>query len=182
MQVRVDEKRLALSAEFEGPIPAAIVTDPTRVRQILINLLGNAIKFTAAGSVRICARYLDDGPAPVLQIDVSDTGIGIAPEQLAKLFEPFTQLDASATRSHGGTGLGLAISRRLARLLGGDITAVSAAGRGSTFRMSILAPRAIDKAAAAAPSSLRPPPSPSPAGGPSPLRVLLAEDGLENQQ
>jgi signal transduction histidine kinase len=122
------EKGLTLRSAYASGLPA-LESDPQRVRQILINLLGNAVKFTDDGEVRLAASA---GPAG-LRIAVTDTGPGIAADDLAKLFQEFTQLDASRTRKFGGTGLGLAISRRMARLLGGDITAQSTPGEGSTF-------------------------------------------------
>jgi hypothetical protein len=117
MQIRAKERRLSLEAEFYGPIPELIQTDPIRVRQILINLVGNAIKFTEAGGVRLVTRFLEDASGCRMQFDVMDTRIGMAVEHMTRLFEPFTQADASTTRRFGGTGLGLAISKRLAKML-----------------------------------------------------------------
>jgi signal transduction histidine kinase len=140
LQVRAEAKGLALSAAFEGLLPATIQTDPTRLRQILINLVGNAIKFTDAGAVRVTARLVTaDRQPPLMEFDVADTGIGMSAAQIDGLFEPFTQADASCSRNYGGTGLGLAISRRLARLLDGDITVCSVPGSGSVFRVTIAA-------------------------------------------
>src|SRR5262249_23703502 len=122
MRVRAEAKGLPLRAEFEGPIPQAVLTDPTRLRQILINLVGNAIKFTEIGEVVVRVRLDAANPTgPWLIFDVVDTGIGMTPEQMRRLFQPFTQADSSTTRKFGGTGLGLTISRRLATMLGGDI-------------------------------------------------------------
>lgn len=134
MQVRADAKGLSLSTEYRGGIPLKVRTDPVRLRQILVNLLGNAIKFTEVGSVRLVVR----GEGAGLQFDIIDTGIGIAEEHLALLFQPFSQADASARRRFGGTGLGLAISKRLAGMLGGDITVSSDLGKGTTFSVSIV--------------------------------------------
>ncbi len=138
MQVRADAKRLALSAEFVGLLPETIHTDACRLRQILINLLGNAIKFTDTGEVRLVVRasVRHGGPCS-LQFDVVDTGIGIAPEHQSRLFLPFFQAESSTCRRYGGTGLGLAISRRLAEMLGGGIAVKSAPGKGSTFTLTI---------------------------------------------
>ena len=123
MRVRSDAKDLALEIEYDGPIPCSIQSDPTRLRQILINLTGNAIKFSDAGTIRLVARVLDtDSNEPKMQFDVVDKGIGMTEEQIGKLFQPFVQADASMTRKFGGTGLGLAISKQLAGMLGGDIT------------------------------------------------------------
>ena len=138
MRVRADAKKLPLEVEFEGPIPATVSTDPLRLRQVLINLVGNALKFTKAGRVFIATRLIDgDSDAPSLQFDVVDTGIGLTAEQIDGLFLPFSQADSSTTRNYGGTGLGLTISRRLAKMLGGDITVESVYGRGSRFRLTI---------------------------------------------
>jgi signal transduction histidine kinase/ligand-binding sensor domain-containing protein len=108
-------------------------SDPTRVRQVLLNLAGNASKFTQGGRVRIEVERETVSGRTFLVFRVSDTGIGMTPEQLERLFQPFTQADGSTTRRFGGTGLGLAISRRLCRMLGGDVTVVSSFGQGSTF-------------------------------------------------
>jgi CheY-like chemotaxis protein len=159
LAVRADDKNLALSAKFEDRFPATVGTDPTRLRQILINLVGNALKFTEAGSVTVTARLVHGGAASAkLQFDVADTGIGMTAEQIGRIFEPFTQADATYTRSYGGTGLGLAISRRLAQMLDGEITASSTLGRGSLFRLEIAAPDAKGMAPQGAMTS---PPEPS---------------------
>jgi signal transduction histidine kinase/FixJ family two-component response regulator len=137
MRVRAAEKNLDFFVRNEGPIPATIHTDPTSLRQILINLVGNAIKFTDVGSIEVVMRLEENGGKPRLRFDVSDTGIGITPDQSKRLFEPFAQADQSTTRRHGGTGLGLAISKRQVELLGGSITVVSNVGKGSTFTVTI---------------------------------------------
>ncbi len=139
LQVRADDKNLTLSVAFEGLFPATVRTDPTRLRQILINLVGNALKFTASGSVTVTARLVAGPVLAKLQFDVADTGIGLTAEQMARLFEPFSQADASCSRNYGGSGLGLAISRKLARMLGGDIVISSAPGQGSVFRLEVSA-------------------------------------------
>jgi signal transduction histidine kinase/ActR/RegA family two-component response regulator len=141
MRVPAAEKGLQLSARVEGDIPARIMTDPVRLRQILMNLVGNAVKFTERGEVTIVARE----SAGVLSFEVRDTGIGMDAEQMARLFRPFTQADASTTRRFGGTGLGLAISKRLAEMLGGTIVAASQAWAGSVFTLEIR-PGAVDGA------------------------------------
>lgn len=130
------KKRLELEAAVLGRIPAEVRTDPTRLRQILANLVGNAIKFTDRGSIKVTVSAPRAG---LLQFDVADTGIGIPADKLGRLFLPFTQADASTSRRFGGTGLGLALSRNLARMLGGDVSVVSEAGRGSTFTVLIAA-------------------------------------------
>lgn len=137
VQVRAQEKGLSLQVLYEAALPETIRTDPTRLRQILVNLMGNAIKFTESGGVQLSIRRPAGHSPTKLQFAVSDTGIGIEPDKLRGLFQPFAQADASTTRRFGGTGLGLAISKRLARLLGGDIEATSEAGRGSTFILTI---------------------------------------------
>src|SRR5262245_31596140 len=120
-------------------VPDRFRGDALRVRQVLNNLISNAFKFTAEGEVLVKAETVADaGGEPsaddvLVRISVQDTGIGISPEQQARLFQSFTQADSSTTRKYGGTGLGLVISRRLARLMGGDLTVESAPGRGSTF-------------------------------------------------
>jgi len=144
MQVRAIDKKLDLKIEFVGSVPESILGDPTRLRQILINLMSNAIKFTEQGSVRLVTRFIPASmssqqvPAgPMMQFDVIDTGIGMSPDQLHNLFQPFQQADTSTTRKFGGTGLGLAISKRLAEGMGGTIIVESQWGQGSTFRLTI---------------------------------------------
>ena len=192
MRPRAEDKGLQFNVEFVGEIPEIIQTDPTRLRQILINLSGNAIKFTNRGSVTIrtqVVRQSDDAP-PMIRFEVIDTGIGISSEAQARLFEAFTQADSSTTRKFGGTGLGLAISRRLARILGGDIELQSMSGQGSTFSVTV-DPGPLDGVKvirvqgdtddATPAASLKPALAP----GQKPLagaRILLAEDGYDNQR
>lgn len=133
MVLQADEKRIALRFEAVTAIPETIRTDAVRFRQALFNLVGNAVKFTSVGEVRIAARM--DGHR--LSIDVIDTGIGIPEDALGRVFERFSQADASTTAQFGGTGLGLAICRELAEKMGGDVTAVSVPGSGSTFTLSV---------------------------------------------
>ena len=138
LHVKAREKDLALEYDFDESTPEVITADPTRVRQILLNLVGNAIKFTQFGSVKIKTYGCRVGPRPALCFEITDTGIGIPKDQQARLFQPFSQADETTTRKFGGTGLGLALSRRLARELGGDITIVrSAVGIGTTFLVKI---------------------------------------------
>jgi len=140
MRVRSNEKGLGLTVEYDGPVPLHIQSDPTRLRQILLNLTGNAIKFTETGMIRLVVRMSKaDSDGPKIQFDVVDTGIGIAEEQVSKLFQPFVQVDTSVTRKFGGTGLGLAISKRLAGMLGGGVTVHSVLGEGSVFSVTISA-------------------------------------------
>jgi len=137
MRVRAAAKGLPLDVEYRGPIPETIQTDPTRLRQILINLIGNAIKFTEVGRVRLVVQADLVARAPRLRIDVVDTGLGMTAEQVARLFQPFTQADASTTRRFGGTGLGLSISKRFAEMLDGDLRVESSLRSGSTFTLEI---------------------------------------------
>ena len=130
MEVRASEKGLPLVIEFDGQIPETIETDPMRLRQILFNLVGNAIKFTDEGSVRLVTRFCPHPTDPLLQFDVIDTGMGITPGQQAKIFAVFTQGDTSVTRAHGGSGLGLTDQWPLSEtMLGGEIHVVSVPGR-----------------------------------------------------
>ena len=134
-----ERKQLALLLLYAPGTPLVVGTDPTRLRQILVNLLGNAFKFTEGGSISLRVSRADDCGEGGLALcfEVSDTGIGMTPAQTQHLFELFSQADASTTRRYGGTGLGLSISRSLARLLGGDIEASSEYGVGSTFRLTV---------------------------------------------
>lgn len=138
MKVQSSAKGLGLDLEFVGSIPSWIETDATRFRKILINLVGNAIKFTETGQIRVKVRLATpDGSEPRLQVDVEDSGIGIDEQDLDMLFKPFVQADSSTARHYGGTGLGLTISKQFAELLGGEITLRSTLGEGSTFTLSI---------------------------------------------
>ena len=145
LQPLIGPKPMALLYEIDSGMPARLVGDEMRLRQILLNLGGNAIKFTASGSVRVRARATaaEDGSGDVvLQVEVADTGIGIPKERQAAIFEPFVQADGSSTRRYGGTGLGLTICARLVALMGGTISVVSTPGAGSTFAFSVRMPRA----------------------------------------
>jgi len=135
MALPVKEKNLELHVEYEGPIPETVLTDPTRLRQILFNLVGNALKFTMEGSIRIVASLVEqpNRPVPFLCLEVIDTGAGIAEDQRRELFKAFSQGDVSIPRRFGGTGLGLLISKHLAKLLGGDIFVRSEVGKGTAF-------------------------------------------------
>ena len=157
MRARAREKGITLSIQYQTPAPMRIRTDPTRLRQILLNLVGNAIKFTDAGGATVqisCQNEphppglrasatshgqiaLPGAAGPVLTVQVADTGIGISPEQQARIFQPFTQGDVSTTRRFGGTGLGLSISRRLAALLGGSLSVKSELSKGSIFTLTL---------------------------------------------
>lgn len=136
MEVRAKESNLDLDVQYRGKLPAKIVSDPKRVKQILINLVGNAVKFTEVGKVEIVVEF-DDVESPCLKFEVIDTGIGMTAQQKASLFQPFSQGDSSVNRKFGGTGLGLAISKRLATMLGGSIQVESELGKGSKFTVRI---------------------------------------------
>jgi signal transduction histidine kinase/ActR/RegA family two-component response regulator len=175
-------KGLSLDVVFRTPVPSVIRSDPTRLRQILINLVGNAVKFTREGGVRLVVSF-DESETPTLRIDVVDTGIGMTPEQIQRLFSAFTQADASTTRRFGGTGLGLAISRNLARLLDGDVTVTSEPGKGSTFTLTI-ATGTVAGVPHVTSIAERPAHDESPQRRAIRLdaRVLLADDGPDNQR
>ena len=189
MRARAIAKNLSLQVEFAGPIPETIHTDPTRLRQILINLLGNAVKFTHAGGVRLVVRMMDpiDTPNPHIGFEVIDTGVGMTPEQRTSIFKPFSQADTSMTRRFGGTGLGLTISRRLAQMLGGDIFCKSDPGKGSSFLVvvetgSLAGIRILDATDEAIRGKVEQPSKVETAKIRLSGRVLLAEDGPDNQR
>ena len=186
LSVRARDKGVALRFVADGPVPLQRSLDATRLRQIVTNLVGNAIKFTDQGEVVVVERWRDDATAPRLEIDVRDSGIGIPDDKLGAIFEPFVQAEGSTTRRYGGTGLGLAISRKFARAMGGDITVVSTAGSGSTFTLALA-------------MSGQPPPQLIPAGEAqavalepaapvqrdwqfAPARVLVVDDSPENRE
>ena len=162
-------KGLTLSCEIADTLPPQVLGDPVRVRQILLNLIGNAIKFTPHGRVRVSAAPAACG----VVLEVEDTGIGIPPEQQQQIFEPFHQADVSTTRTHGGTGLGLAIVAELVKLMDGSVELESRPGHGTLFRVRLpLAPVATPEVAA--------PVLPAECDAPS-LRILVAEDNAVNQ-
>ena len=188
MKVKADGQGLSFNVEYIDEIPETVQTDPSRLRQILINLIGNAIKFTEVGGVRLITRLVKDQDKPVMQFDVLDTGIGMTEEQVARLFQPFTQADTSTTRKFGGTGLGLTVSKRFAEMLGGDITVVDARkGVGTRFRATV-ATGSLDgvkmihdpMAATVVPNQAAAANADQP--GLQGCRILLAEDGPDNQR
>ena len=134
--VRARGKGILLISRLVPGLISGLTGDPMRLRQVLINLLGNAIKFTESGEVVLTVRNRENHQAGEIEFSVSDTGIGIAPEKLETIFEDFAQADASTTRSYGGTGLGLGISRRIVAAMGGSLNATSSVGKGSTFRFT----------------------------------------------
>jgi len=184
LQPRAAEKGLALDVKFVRPIPKQIQTDPTRLRQVLINLIANAIKFTKQGGVCLTVSIQPSlrATTPLLEIKITDSGIGIPPEQQATLFQPFVQGDATIARQYGGSGLGLAISQHFARALSGDITLTSELGRGSTFTVTIGTGPLADAHIHEHPEQAME--SQDNFAGPR-VRisgsVLVAEDGLDNQ-
>lgn len=138
METRAKEKGLAFLIESSGPLPTFVQTDDVRVKQVLLNLIGNAIKFTERGSVILHVRMIANGDDSYLAFRIKDTGIGIGEASQKSLFHPFNQVDPSATRRYGGSGLGLALSKRLCRELGGDLQLLeSIQGRGSTFEARV---------------------------------------------
>ena len=195
-QLRHSTVRLRL--EIAPEVPRLISADGLRLHQVLVNLVGNAVKFTEEGEVRVSVQCRDgQTSAPVLCIVVSDTGIGIEASQIERIFAPFAQADGSITRRFGGTGLGLSISRRLAELMGGTLSVRSTPGRGAEFTLRVpfspveqalsegpsdLAPSAApDRIAARGPTAAAPGPAPAPPAGPprqadrAVLQPLLAE-------
>ena len=140
LALRAHQKNLELICDLRPEVPDVVVADPARLRQILTNLVGNAVKFTERGEIVVRVAVEARGEYHVeLRFSVSDTGIGIAPQHQQRIFEAFMQADGSITRSHGGTGLGLSISAQLARLMGGQLWVESEAGRGSTFHLTVRA-------------------------------------------
>ena len=140
LRVKAQEKGITLEYHWSGEIPESIVSDPARIKQLLINLVSNAVKFTAKGGVWIEAFY--NKATSDLTFSVRDSGIGIPSDKLEAIFDPFVQVDNSVTRSFEGTGLGLAICRRIARNMGGDVTVESTVGHGSTFSVTVNTPAA----------------------------------------
>ncbi|MEC8194738.1 MAG: ATP-binding protein, partial [Pseudomonadota bacterium] len=176
MRPQAAAKGIALEIDIKDDLPRAVWGDDGRLRQILVNIIGNAIKFTEKGSVTVQVGTVKEGPDHGLEITVTDTGIGIAPDRIEHVFDQFAQADAATTRRFGGTGLGLAISRQLARMMGGDVTVTSAVNVGSCFMITVDFPevnlptkRAID------PDVL---PEPKVFDG---ATVLLAEDNRTNR-
>jgi len=186
LRVRAAEKGLYLHLHWQSKVPATIETDAFRLRQLLVNLLGNAIKFTRLGGVTVNACLLQEQEKPQLQIEVVDTGVGIPAEKLEDIFNPFVQADSSVTREFGGTGLGLAISRRIVEAMGGRIEVRSEVDRGSVFSVtidtgSLEGVELLEPAAADAVAATRPRDNAEVISLPS-TRVLLVEDGAINRK
>jgi signal transduction histidine kinase/DNA-binding response OmpR family regulator len=183
LAVEAKRKGLLLFADPLGPVtpwaPDMVAGDPVRVRQILFNLVGNAIKFTDVGFVRLRASASAEAEQVLVTLMVEDSGVGMTPEQTARLFQPFAQADSSTTRRFGGTGLGLSIVRRLARLMGGDVVVESTPGRGSRFTVSLrltAAGRSLPEPAMVAPVL------PAPAEGETAPRLLVVDDHPVNRE
>ena len=171
LAVRAREKHLELLAEVDADVPRAVRGDPTRLRQVLMNLIGNAIKFTEQGEVVVSVGATQTDGTVTLSFAVRDTGIGIAPEHIGSVFKEFTQADSTMTRRYGGTGLGLAISQRLVKLMGGEIGVKSELGRGSEFAFSVTLP--VESTSPARASAL------AALGG---RRMLIVDDNQTNRR
>jgi signal transduction histidine kinase/ActR/RegA family two-component response regulator len=176
LAVQAHGKGLTLEVNVAADIPDMLVGDPARIRQVVLNLVNNAIKFTGAGSITISADVFDrSGPITRVHFAVTDTGDGIPPDKIGLIFEAFRQADGSTSRIHGGTGLGLTICSRLVTLMSGTIWAESDPGKGSTFHF------AIPLTPSSATATIRPTPS-AKAPETRPLRILVAEDNTINQK
>jgi len=174
-----------LSVTISTPLPDRLLCDPTRLRQILMNLVSNAIKFTEHGAVRITVGVEDQVQRSQMVIDIVDTGPGMTPEQVQGLFKPFGQADSSVTRKHGGTGLGLVICRRLANIFGGDVTLVSSEiEKGSCFRIVLPFEHVAgsNMINSLAPTTATDEPKSTAVALKLSGRILLAEDGVDNQR
>jgi PAS domain S-box-containing protein len=186
LQVRVEQKDISLSCRLPEPLPETIYSDPAKLRQILMNLVGNAIKFTERGGVELRAQFVEVAGNPRLAIEVHDTGIGMSADALEKIFQPFAQADSSITRRFGGTGLGLAISRRLSEALGGKLEVESEPGAGSIFRVTIdpgdlTGVPLIDAATARTATKTTSKQAATERKLP-PMRILVADDGESNRK
>ena len=188
--VKAFEKKLKFEYQWKTDVPVYIDSDPTRLRQLVLNLVSNAIKFTHEGGVAVMASLKPgeaDGDTSQLIVEVIDTGVGIEPDKLQTVFEPFVQADTSVTRKFGGTGLGLAIARNLARMLGGDLTVLSKPGRGSAFRLIVDAgvvddEQLIPVQAANTLLEQKAPSGTSKEDRIGPTQVLVVEDGEVNRR
>jgi PAS domain S-box-containing protein len=186
LRAKAEAKNLRIDVEFPGEIPHAIATDRLRLQQILVNLLDNALKFTARGTVRITTTTAGEpGSEPVLQFAVSDMGVGMTEAEMAGLFQPFYRARSMGTEGPGGTGLGLAICERIAKRLGGDITVCSAAGSGSTFTLKVPVGKLAEIRDSEPAEHAKAPRSADLAASPPPrlqARILLADDNPANQK
>jgi CheY-like chemotaxis protein len=177
LQAMAIRQSIDLSLVYESDVPVVLMGDPTRLRQVLLNLVSNALKFTAHGSVLVRVMRADAG---MIRFEVQDTGIGLAPDSIAKLFDRFTQADSSTTRRYGGSGLGLAIVKRLLELMGGRIEVTSELGRGSTFAFEVPSGSEAESLGRDVTPDIGPPPALDADGGGT--RVLLVEDNRVNQR
>ncbi|MDT0506943.1 PAS domain-containing protein [Novosphingobium sp. MMS21-SN21R] len=181
MEPAAAAKGIAVAVQVHENVPSTIMGDAFRLRQVLLNLTGNAVKFTQYGEVRLTASIDGEGPSKQLRIDVSDTGIGIAADRLDAIFETFSQADVSIARKFGGTGLGLSISKQLVSLMGGHLRVASEPGRGAVF--SMLLPLQLADADPRASAHVGTVPREQDAADATPrARILLAEDHLINQE
>jgi len=171
MAPRAAEKGLDLVVDYPAGCPRLFVGDGDRIRQVVTNLMGNAIKFTSKGHVLVATECAEQGASAEVKVSIADTGIGIAPDKINLVFQQFSQADASTTRRYGGTGLGLTISKKLVELMGGSIHVESKEGVGSTFGFSLRLPLSAASAA-----------SPAPAAGLRGLRVLIVDDIEANRR
>jgi CheY-like chemotaxis protein len=178
MRSETDRKGLRLACTFDRDTPEMIIGDPTRLRQVLGNLLDNAVKFTDRGEVLVSVSSKQSGDRKEIHFAVKDTGIGISQDQMHKLFQPFSQVDSSDTTRYGGAGLGLAASRKLVEIMGGRIWIESKIGLGSTFHFTILAQEVARKPDMAENPGLNDEVFSGPLHS---LRILLAEDSEVNQ-
>jgi signal transduction histidine kinase/CheY-like chemotaxis protein len=181
LRLKAEDKSLYLRSDISPDVPAVLTGDPTRIRQILINLVGNAIKFTHKGGIEIGVRLKSAEDLKIrLQLFVKDSGIGIPQDRMDRLFRPFSQVDASTTRNYGGTGLGLAISSRLCELMNGRMWVESVYGHGSTFFFEIeLLPPPVDAVQQEGDASAN---TPAHVVDPASVRILLAEDNPVNSK
>ena len=182
LQVRALQKGIGLEFRWDGKVPQSIQTDPTRLRQAITNLVGNAVKFTETGGVEVIGRMLTDGDMAKVQIQVSDSGIGIDPAAMDRIFQPFAQADTSITRRFGGTGLGLSISRQIVEGLGGGIEVQSEVGRGTVFTLTVGA-GSLAEIVLLDPEQAESNQTPHPQAFDAKLagvRALVAEDGASN--
>jgi signal transduction histidine kinase/ActR/RegA family two-component response regulator/HPt (histidine-containing phosphotransfer) domain-containing protein len=181
--VRAQEKGLTLTYEWATGLPDKIESDPARLRQLLMNLIGNAIKFTEHGGIRVRVG-LTDSMEPKLQFDVIDTGIGIPSAKLESIFDPFTQADTSVTRRFGGTGLGLAISRKIAAAMGGSLVVESTEGQGSRFSVVLDPGQLINVRILSSPPAIHHEPAPAKQKTVQlpPAHVLVVDDGDTNRK
>jgi len=187
LMVQARKKNIDLKFQTVSPVPAKVMTDSTRLRQILLNIVGNALKFTQSGSITVATRFASIEGRPMLSFTVIDTGVGIDNRNAERIFQPFSQADSSTTRIFGGTGLGLALARRLARAMGGDVKLLkSEVGQGSSFLVTIEVEVHSDtewiaRASVAAESELARPLDLPDAAQLKGKRILLVEDAEDNQ-